>query len=56
MANASPNAREPNATIYHLLALGLALGHLGFALGPRGFLDTNMLVSVTRNHRDGGRT
>ena len=30
---------------------GVALGVLGFALGPHDFLDTNMLVSPTRNGR-----
>ena len=48
----------PTLTIFHLLALGvalglrefalgvwgLALGVSGFALDPQGFLDTNMLV------------
>ena len=33
--------------------LGFTLGWLGFALGPRGYLDTNMLVSVTQNARVG---
>ena len=57
--------REPNANFSqsnHIPSaiLGLALGWLGFALGPqwfvlglRRFLDTNMLVSVTRNDRVG---
>ena len=55
MANANPNTKLANATIFYLLVFGLTLGWLGFALGtrwfvlgPRDFLDTNMLVSVTQ--------
>ena len=42
MTNASPNVRGPNATYIPPAMLGL----WGFALGPRGFFDTNMLVSA----------
>ena len=44
MPNASPNARGPNATYIPPVTLGLALGPWGLSLGPRSFLDTNMLV------------
>ena len=61
MANASPNTRGHNANYIPLLALGLALGVQGFALGaqvfvhgPRGYLDTNMLVFPMLNGRIGG--
>ena len=33
---------------------GFAFGLWGFMLGPRGFSDTNMLVSATRKYRVGG--
>ena len=33
---------------------GFALGLWGFALGPRGFSDTNMLVLATRKSHVGG--
>ena len=49
MANLNLNANLANATMFHLFVLGLVLGWLGFALGPRGFADTNMLVSVMQN-------
>ena len=61
MANMSPNARGPTQPIFHWLVLGVALGEQGFALyvwgfalGARGCLDTNMLVSATRNSCVGG--
>ena len=61
MANASPNARGPNATYIPPVHVGvelgvyvIALGKLRVALGPQEFLDTNMLVSATRKSRVGG--
>ena len=53
-----PNANQmqmlPNATIFHWLVLGPAFGWLGFALGLRGFSDTNMWVLVMQNACVGG--
>ena len=50
-------------TIFHWLALGLALSPLGFALDPVGFtlgqqvfLNTNMLVLVTQSLAFGAYT
>ena len=47
MANASPNARGPNAT-------HISLARVGVALGPQGILGTNMLVSATQKSCVGG--
>ena len=47
MANVNLSLMSPTQTIFHWLVLGLALGQRGFTLGQQGFLDTNMLVSVT---------
>ena len=46
----APTRGDPSQTIFHWLTLG----PWGFALGPQGFLDTNMLVSPTRNGHVGG--
>ena len=58
MANASPNATYiPPARIgLKLGPWGFAFGFQGFALGPHGFSDTNMLVSATQIACIGGRT
>ena len=56
MANVSPNARGANATYISLARFGLALGPWGFALGLRGFSETNMLVLATRTSHIGGHT
>ena len=52
----NPNVNLANATIFHLLVMGLVFGitqvkkcktsMLGFVLGLRGILDTNMLLSL----------
>ena len=61
MANANRTLTYPTQTIFHWLALGIALGVQGFVLGVRGFalgargiLDTNMLVSATLKSCVGG--
>ena len=63
MANVSPNARGTNATYIPpahvglaLVLWGLALGQEDFALGPRGFSDTNMLVLAIQITCVGGQT
>ena len=49
MPNVNPMRILANSTIFHQLMLGFTLGWLGFVFGPRGPLDTNLLVSVIRN-------
>ena len=44
MANSNSTLACQKRTIFHWLTFGLTLGSLGFALGLRGFLDTNILV------------
>ena len=55
MTNAMAMQKCPTQAIFHLLALGLALGLQGFVLGPHGFalgaqgcLDTNMATQIAR--------
>ena len=54
ITNAKPNAMLANVTIFHLphwashWVQKFALGVQGFPLGPKGFLDPNMLVSAMR--------
>ena len=56
MANASPNARRPNATYILLTRVG---GNVNFRFGvgvtqSLAFLDTNMLVYPMQNRGVGG--
>ena len=51
MPNVNPNANVNQLDHIPTLALGLTLGWTGLAMGMRGFLDTNMLVSVSKNAR-----
>ena len=53
-----PMRGDPTEPIFHLAALGShwvcghsLLGNFGVALGPQGFLDTNMLLSAKQNPR-----
>ena len=54
MANASPNARRPNATYIPLACIESGRLRVGSGKLCFGFLDTNMLVSPMRNGRVGG--
>ena len=50
----TPNARGPNAKYIPLARVGCTRLHVGSPKLGVGFLDTDMLVSTTRNSRVGG--
>ena len=56
MPIANPNVRGTQHDHIPPLMLGLMLGLRGDALGLRGFLNTNLLVSATRNAHVGVQT